>query len=293
MGFGQGLRSHRPKHVLCVHQRQQPAGCCCQGPAASTIHTQTQTHTHACTHTPRWPTHQLGLPHKRQHRVVWVAGVAHRVGAAQQHLERDVGDLRGCAGRGRGGGRRWREFVVGHGGQRDGGRGGARVWVASLGRRGAVEAGGSRGRSRLQPPPTPPQPPHTTPPQATHHHSHTRAAHLLPQLLQAPPGALVQEPERHVKGSPAPHLQAARPRQDVRGGGGRTQHVYRPHACGQQALVGITHGCVGEQHACEVQVRCETLCVGGPGEEGWRMWSGGGGWGGSNKGDAMPGPKPG
>mmetsp|Transcript_19234 Transcript_19234/g.57098 ORF Transcript_19234/g.57098 Transcript_19234/m.57098 type:complete len:272 (-) Transcript_19234:1685-2500(-) len=105
----------------------------------------------------------FGLNHKLVHDVVRVAGVADRVGAAQQHLERNVGDQ-------------------------------------------------------------------------------------LAQLLQAAPGALVQEAQRHVKRRAAPHLERASAREHARHRGRGLEHVERAHARRKQRLVCVTQRCVGQQH---------------------------------------------
>lgn len=49
--------------------------------------------------------------------------------------------------------------------------------------------------------------------------------YLFSQELQAAPGALVQEAQRHIKGGAPPHLQGSRILHDVRRGCSRLQHV--------------------------------------------------------------------
>ena len=48
---------------------------------------------------------------------------------------------------------------------------------------------------------------------------------LLAQQLQAAPGALMQEAQRHIKGGTPPHLQGSRILHDVRRGCSCLQHV--------------------------------------------------------------------
>ena len=109
-----------------------------------------------------------GLLHEGPHQIVGIVGVAHQIGAAQQHLERDVGDL-------------------------------------------------------------------------------------LPQQTQALPRGLVEEAVGHVEGGAAPHLQREAVPQDVGHAIGALDHVAGAHTGGQQALVGVPHGGVGEQQLLLVQ----------------------------------------
>ena len=103
-----------------------------------------------------------GLLHEGAHQIVGIVGVAHQIGAAQQHLERDVGDL-------------------------------------------------------------------------------------LPQQAQALPRGLVEEAVGHVEGGAAPHFQREAVPQDIGHTVGALDHVAGTHTGGQQALVGVPHGGVGEQ----------------------------------------------
>lgn len=62
----------------------------------------------------------------------------------------------------------------------------------------------------------------------------------LSEELQAAPGALMQEAQGHIKGGPAPHLQAAGLPQHMRGGVCCLEHVVSAHPGGQQTLMRIT-----------------------------------------------------
>ena len=63
------------------------------------------------------------------------------------------------------------------------------------------------------------------------------------------PGVFVQEAHGDVEGGAAPHFQAVQIVQPVRDEVGDRQHVVGAHARGQQRLVGIAEGGVGEQQA--------------------------------------------
>ncbi len=103
-----------------------------------------------------------GLLHKGADQIVRIVGVAHGVGAPEQHLEGDVGDL-------------------------------------------------------------------------------------LPQQVQPLPGGLVEEPIGHVEGGPAPHLQGEAVRQDLRSAVRPQEHIPGPHPGGEQGLMGVPHGGVGDE----------------------------------------------
>ena len=64
----------------------------------------------------------------------------------------------------------------------------------------------------------------------------------LPQLLQPPPRALVQKPQRHVKGGAPPDLERPGGREDARGRVGGFEQVVGAHAGGQEGLVGVAPG---------------------------------------------------
>ena len=78
------------------------------------------------------------------------------------------------------------------------------------------------------------------------------------QVAQAREGIFVQKAHGDVEGGAAPHLQAVEIVQFVRDEVGDAQHVVGAHAGGQQGLVSVAEGGVGEQ---------EFLLPGGPGGE--------------------------
>mmetsp|Transcript_42058 Transcript_42058/g.80439 ORF Transcript_42058/g.80439 Transcript_42058/m.80439 type:complete len:782 (-) Transcript_42058:261-2606(-) len=84
---------------------------------------------------------------------------------------------------------------------------------------------------------------------AAQQHLEGHVGHLGAQLVQALPGALVQEAHAHVKGGPAPHLHGEGVVEGVRGVVRDGVHVHRAHARGQQALVCVTPGGVRQQQA--------------------------------------------
>ena len=67
------------------------------------------------------------------------------------------------------------------------------------------------------------------------------------QAAQAREGIFVQEAHGDVEGGAAPHFQAEQIVQPVRHEVGDGQHVVGAHARGQQRLVGVAEGGVGEQ----------------------------------------------
>jgi hypothetical protein len=69
------------------------------------------------------------------------------------------------------------------------------------------------------------------------------------QGVEAGPGALVQEAEGDVESGAAPHLEARRPGQRVRGGGRGGDEVVGAHAGGEQGLVRVAPRGVGQEEA--------------------------------------------
>lgn len=76
---------------------------------------------------------------------------------------------------------------------------------------------------------------------------------FLAQQFQALPRRLVQEAVRGVERRAAPHLERKAPVQDFRCAFGGVQHVAGAHAGGQQRLMGVAHGGVGEEQALFIQ----------------------------------------
>jgi len=67
------------------------------------------------------------------------------------------------------------------------------------------------------------------------------------QGLKTTPGGFPQKPVGHVEGGAAPHFQGEQVLGQQGGGGGDVGHVPGAHACGQQGLVGVPHGGVGQE----------------------------------------------
>ena len=70
---------------------------------------------------------------------------------------------------------------------------------------------------------------------------------LLAELGQAVPGVFLEEPHGGVEGGPAPHLDREQLRAESGIGLGHAEHVAGPQAGGQQRLVGVAEGGVGQQ----------------------------------------------
>ena len=79
------------------------------------------------------------------------------------------------------------------------------------------------------------------------------------QVAQALPGAFLQEAIGHVKRRAAPAFDGKQLGQGVGIGRGDLDHVDRPHPCGQQRLVPVAHGGVGDQH---LFLRLHPVCDG-------------------------------
>ena len=83
---------------------------------------------------------------------------------------------------------------------------------------------------------------------AAQKHLGHQVRHLRAQIAEALPGAFLQEAVGHIKGRAPPAFDREQLRQMGGIGGSRLDHVDRPHAGGQQGLVPIAHGGVGDQH---------------------------------------------
>ena len=70
---------------------------------------------------------------------------------------------------------------------------------------------------------------------------------LLSQFLETLPGVLIEEAERGVEGGTAPHFKGEGVGEDLGRPFGAFQHVSRPHAGGEEGLVRVTHGGVGDE----------------------------------------------
>lgn len=79
--------------------------------------------------------------------------------------------------------------------------------------------------------------------------------------LQAAPGALMQEAQGHIKGGPAPHLQAACPPQHMRGRLCGLQHVMGAHPGGQQTLMCVTPAYSPAASRIDQYPTCLMLCL--------------------------------
>jgi hypothetical protein len=77
-------------------------------------------------------------------------------------------------------------------------------------------------------------------------HLETDVRNGFAQLPQSQPGIFVQEAHGHVESGAAPHLQAVEIVQPVRHEVGDAQHVVGAHARGQQGLVRVAEGGVGQ-----------------------------------------------
>ena len=82
---------------------------------------------------------------------------------------------------------------------------------------------------------------------AAEEHLKADVGNPFPQQAQTVPRVLMQEPHGGVEGGPAPHFQAEQLRRPPGNGGGGGQHVERSHTSGQQRLVGVAKGGVGDQ----------------------------------------------
>ena len=82
---------------------------------------------------------------------------------------------------------------------------------------------------------------------ATEQHLERDVGDLFPEQIQPFPGILMQEPVGNVEGCAAPHLQREAIRQDIRRAVCTLDHVAGTHSGGQQGLMGVPHGGIGNQ----------------------------------------------
>ena len=85
---------------------------------------------------------------------------------------------------------------------------------------------------------------------ATEEHLEAHVGNFGTEGLQSSPRALMEESHRHIKGGAAPHLETEHIlRSSVRlvGGLGCLEHIDGPHTSGQETLVSISPGSVGEE----------------------------------------------
>ena len=83
---------------------------------------------------------------------------------------------------------------------------------------------------------------------AAQKHLGHQVRHLGAQIAQALPGAFLQEAVGHVERGPTPAFHREQLRQMGGIGRGGLDHVDRPHSRGQERLVPVAHGGVGDQH---------------------------------------------
>ena len=83
---------------------------------------------------------------------------------------------------------------------------------------------------------------------AAQQHLQVLVRHRGPQFREALPRVLTEEPQRHVVGGPAPALDGEHPGQQPRLPGSHRHQVAGAHACGEQRLVGVAEGGVGDAH---------------------------------------------
>ena len=81
---------------------------------------------------------------------------------------------------------------------------------------------------------------------AAEEHLEKDVRHLRAELAEAFPRALVEESHRGVEGRAAPHFQGEHLRRAVRVGVGHGEHVVGAHPGGDERLVGVAHGGVGD-----------------------------------------------
>jgi hypothetical protein len=84
---------------------------------------------------------------------------------------------------------------------------------------------------------------------AAEQHLEAEIRNLLAQAAQAFPRALAEESHRGVEGGAAPHFQREKLRHAVGHGFGDAQHVVGAHAGGDERLVGVAQGGVGDEQA--------------------------------------------
>ncbi len=82
---------------------------------------------------------------------------------------------------------------------------------------------------------------------ATKEHLETDVRNHRAQLAQSVPRVFAQETHRGVKGRTAPHLKAEELRRAMRNGVGDVQHIRRTHSGGEEALVRIAQGGIGDE----------------------------------------------
>jgi len=75
----------------------------------------------------------------------------------------------------------------------------------------------------------------------------------FPQLVETLPGALLEEAHGDVEGCASPHLQGEKVGAQAGCGFGNLEQVECPDTGRQQGLVGVAHGCVGDQYALLIQ----------------------------------------
>ena len=88
---------------------------------------------------------------------------------------------------------------------------------------------------------------------APQQHLEGNVGDLFPQQPQTLPGGLMQEAVGHIERGTAPHLQREAVAEDIGHAVGALHHVAGTHTGGQQALVGVAHGGVGQQQLLLIQ----------------------------------------
>ena len=100
---------------------------------------------------------------------------------------------------------------------------------------------------------------------AAEQHLERNIGDLFPEQIQPLPGIFMQKPVSNIEGCAAPHFQREAIRQNICGAVCALDHIAGTHSGGQQGLMGIAHGGIGNQQLLLIHhplgQRLGSLCI--------------------------------